>query len=216
SGADSIRARFVDRTGLAGPRGWSGQKPPAGSDAHPVTDVSWYEAAAYCRFRRARLPTLFEWEKAARDGKVARGNGIELPWGYVGPRDPATDRANFDGSGTMPVGSYPFGLSAFGAHDMAGNAKEWLRNRSESGRAVTGGSWADPIYVFSQVGSIDPATSSPTIGFRCARSATDGEETGPMDEPLRLVAETPTYTPVDDATFRGLRAHYEYDPIPLE
>lgn len=215
--ADSMRARFVDRTGLAGPRAWSGQKPPAGSEAHPVTEVSWYEAAAYCRFRRARLPTLFEWEKAARDGKVARGNGIELPWGYVGARDPATDRANFDGTGPMPVGSYPFGLSAYGAHDMAGNAKEWLRNRSESGRAVTGGSWADPIYVFSEVGSIDPTTTSPTIGFRCARSATDGEDASlPDDAPLRLVAETPTYTPVDDATFRGLRAHYEYDPIPLE
>lgn len=218
-GADAadVRAGFVDRTGLAGPRGWSGQKPAPGSESHPVTDVSWFEAAAYCRSRQARLPTLFEWEKAARDGNVARGHGIQLPWGYVGSREPSADRANFGGTGTVPVGSYPFGLSAYGAYDMAGNAREWLRNRSESGRAVTGGSWADPIYVFSEVGSTDPLTSSGTTGFRCARSAAAGEDARPVDDaPLRLVAETPSYTPVDDATFRALRAHYEYDPIPLE
>jgi formylglycine-generating enzyme required for sulfatase activity len=212
----AVRRRFTDRTGMPGPRAWSGQQPARGMESHPVTGVSWYEAAAYCRFRRARLPTLFEWEKAARDGNVAQSQGIELPWGYVGARDPATDRANFAGSGTVPVGSYPWGLSAYGALDMAGNAKEWLRNRSESGRAVTGGSWGDPIYVFSQVGSIDPASASSSIGFRCARAAYAERDNDADDRPLRLAVETPTYRPVDDATFRMLLSHYEYDPRALD
>jgi eukaryotic-like serine/threonine-protein kinase len=214
--AGAVLRHLVDRTGLPGPREWRGQRPPPGTDQHPVTGVSWYEASAYCRFRQGSLPTLFEWEKAARDGITSRA-GIELPWGYVGPHDPGTDRANFDGTGTTPVGAYPFGLSAYGAHDMAGNAKEWLRNRSESGRAVTGGSWADPIYVFSEVGSMAGASASETVGFRCARSAADGRPSAGAqgDTALRLNIETPEYTPVDDATFRVLLSHYQYDSRPL-
>jgi eukaryotic-like serine/threonine-protein kinase len=214
-GADEVRRSLVDRTGLPGPRGWSGQRPPPGAAQHPVTGVSWYEATAYCRSRRASLPTVFEWEKAARDG-IAAVHGIELPWGYVGPRDPGTDRANFDGTGTTPVGAYPFGLSAYGAYDMAGNVKEWLRNRSESGRAVTGGSWADPIYVFSEVGSMDARSAAETVGFRCARPAGADRAGAQGDGPLRLVVETPVYHPVDDATFGVLLSHYQYDTRPLD
>jgi formylglycine-generating enzyme required for sulfatase activity/dienelactone hydrolase len=216
-GAALLKARFVDRTKLPGPRGWTGQQPPEGFADHPVTGVSWYEAAAYCRFRRARLPTLFEWERAARNGARAFLHGIEMPWGYAGPEDPSVRRANFGGAGTTAAGTYPFGLGAFGALDMAGNAKEWLHNRSESGRAVTGGSFADPIYVFTEVGSMDPAAATSTVGFRCARTvdrAIPASRQG--DGPLRLEVESPVYEPVDEATYRALLSHYHYDPRPLE
>lgn len=212
-----LRTRFIDRTGLPAPRTWSGQQPPAGLADHPVTGVSWYEAAAYCRFRSARLPTLFEWERAARNGARAVLHGIEMPRGYAGPSDPSAQRANFAGTGTTVAGAYPFGISVFGALDMAGNAKEWLYNRSESGRAVTGGSFADPIYVFTEVGSMDPAAATATVGFRCARTV---ERDIPMsrqgDGPLRLDVEAPVYEPVDEPTFRALLSHYQYDPRSLE
>jgi formylglycine-generating enzyme required for sulfatase activity len=215
--AAALRRGFRDRTGLPGPREWRGQQPAPEVREHPVTGVTWYEAVAYCRFRRSRLPTLFEWEKAARDGEAARGPGIMMPWGYVGAREPPIDRANLDGASTMPVASFPFGVSPYGAHDMAGNAKEWLHNRSESGRAVTGGSYADPIYVFSEVGSMDPAAASPTVGFRCARTAEPpGVQHGSGDAPLRLAITTPVYRPVDEATFRVLLSHYDYDARALD
>jgi eukaryotic-like serine/threonine-protein kinase len=216
-GTADVQRGFVDRTKLLAPRAWTGQQPPAELGDHPVTGVSWYEAAAYCRFRGARLPTLFEWERAARDGARAFRQGIQLPWGYVGPQEPPTNRANFSGAGTTPVGAYPFGLSAYGALDMAGNAKEWLYNPSESGRAVTGGSWADPIYVFTRVGSMDPAAATATVGFRCARTL-DGATTADRQGsgPLRLMVESPVYEPVNEATFRTLLSHYHYDPRPLE
>jgi eukaryotic-like serine/threonine-protein kinase len=184
---------------------------------HPVTGVSWYEAAAYCRFRGARLPTLFEWEKAARDGLIAYMEGVILPWGYLGAREPASGRANFNSSGPQPVGSFPFGISPYGAYDMAGNAKEWLRNRSEAGRAMTGGSWADPIYVFAEVGSMEATSGTPTVGFRCARSAAPNRAPGAQgDGPIRLAIETPTYEPVDAATFEALLSHYHYDVRALQ
>lgn len=217
AGTDDVLRRLVDRTGMPAPRDWSGQRPPPGREDHPVTGVSWYEAAAYCRFRRMTLPTLFEWEKAARDGATSSGS-VELPWGYVGPGEPAHGRANFNGRGTTPVGSFPFGVSPYGAYDMAGNVKEWLRNRSESGRAVTGGSWADPLYVFSEVGSIEPEQSSSSVGFRCARIAQTerGDARAQGGDPLRLAVQTPVYEPVDDATFRALLTHYHYDAQPLD
>lgn len=51
---------FKDRTGLAGPRSWTNQNFPEGKADYPVTDISWYEAAAYAAFRGKQLPTIFQ------------------------------------------------------------------------------------------------------------------------------------------------------------
>ena len=76
--------KFTDRAGLPGPRGWSRQEfPPALAD-HPVTGVSWYEAAAYAAFRGKELPTVFQWEKAARNGN-APAPFTYMPWGPFFP-----------------------------------------------------------------------------------------------------------------------------------
>ena len=58
---------FKDRTGLPAPRTWSNQNFPDGKADFPVTDITWYEAAAYAAFRGKTLPTVFQWEKAARN-----------------------------------------------------------------------------------------------------------------------------------------------------
>jgi DNA-binding winged helix-turn-helix (wHTH) protein len=74
-------AGFKDRTGLPGPRNWSGGTFPTTKDDYPVTDITWYEAAAYACFRGKRLPTIFEWEKTARGGLGRHFRGIMAPWG---------------------------------------------------------------------------------------------------------------------------------------
>ena len=48
------------------------------------TDVSWYEAAAYAAFRGKQLPTIFQWENAARGGRV-RGQPITCPGALFTP-----------------------------------------------------------------------------------------------------------------------------------
>jgi formylglycine-generating enzyme required for sulfatase activity len=106
---------------------------PAGPDTdirkkanHPVVQVSWPDALAFCSWVgervgiALRLPTEAEWEKAARGTK-----GRIYPWGD----EPPTDRlCNFDMNvgDTTPVHAYPEGRSLdFGLLDMAGNTMEW-------------------------------------------------------------------------------------------
>jgi formylglycine-generating enzyme required for sulfatase activity/dienelactone hydrolase len=204
---------LVDRSGLAGPRGWVGQQYPEGRGEHPVTGVTWYEAEAFAAWEGARLPTLFQWEKAARDGHVAHGADVVMPWGAeAGAR--AGGRARFAASGTGPVDELPFGISPFGAYAMAGNVREWVRSAATGGHLATGGSWRDPGHTFHAIGVFDDFFASDDLGFRTARPLRSNA-TADGDGPIGMADRTPVYQPVDAATFRTLLTHYRYDPTPL-
>lgn len=212
--ADGVgRSRFTDRTGLPGPREWVSQEAPAGRGRHPVTGISWYEADAYCSSRDKRLPTLFEWEKVARDG-IASRTGVIMPWGYTSAVVADNPRANFASASTVPVDAMPFGMSPYGAHALAGNVKEWLANPVDDGFAVAGGSWQDPAYLFSEIGSVNPVDAAATIGVRCARTRAGGAGGAALTRRLHLHVQPPVYHPVDATTYGSLLAFYRYDRRP--
>jgi formylglycine-generating enzyme required for sulfatase activity len=173
--------------------------PKRGYGDHPVVKVSWYGAKAYCEWAGKRLPTEREWQQACQ-GTDDR----EYPWGDSCGWGNANIRESGDGrekavadrrpfgeltdeemlqrmnaqpplvSGKAPVGSFPNGISPYGAMDMSGNVREWtlsLFKSGENARVLRGGSWTNAAK--------DARCESRTfnnqddgdhfIGFRCAR-----------------------------------------------
>ncbi len=209
---EEVLREFKDKTGLPAPRSWSEQNFPAGRADHPVTDITWYEAAAYAEFRGKKLPTVFQWEKAARDGAFdARYNA--LPWGFIKQGETTDRRANFRGTGTMPVTEMEFGMSPFGCYNMAGNVSEWCVNQSPEGFVTSGGAWNDLTYSFGDYGEYPGIYSSNRIGFRCVLNSSDtqGDQGGGVLPP----AETPDYQPSSESDFKVWLTHYSYDKTPL-
>jgi len=58
---EEARKRFIDSTGRPGPAGWQLSTFPSDEEDLPVGGISWYEAAAYAKFRGKELPTVHHW-----------------------------------------------------------------------------------------------------------------------------------------------------------
>jgi serine/threonine protein kinase/formylglycine-generating enzyme required for sulfatase activity len=202
---------FKDRTGLPGPRSWSNQTYPDQKQDHPVTDICWYEAAAYAEFRGKQLPTVFQWEKAARDGKTSFMSPI-MPWGVLS--EPTTHRANFKGEGTVPVSSFEFGISPYGTSNMAGNVTEWCLNRMDEGNIASGGSWDDLYYSFGYHGRFPGFYSSSKLGFRCALNV-EGATSDQGAWPITAERAIPRYDPVSEGEYKKLLAYFAYPKTAL-
>jgi formylglycine-generating enzyme required for sulfatase activity len=166
---------------------------------HPRETVSWFEAMAFCRWlthklgadpngRVIRLPTEWEWERAAR-GTAGR----IYPWG----KDYRPEHANLDETReskgphnlgrTSAVGLYPQGgardmADQPGVDDLSGNVWEWCLNEYEkpkrvppggtASRVVRGGSWVFDHNVARAVSRIEdlPGYRLDDLGFRVVRA----------------------------------------------
>jgi formylglycine-generating enzyme required for sulfatase activity len=165
--------------------------------SHPRENVTWFQAMAFCRWLskqlgggfdlaaihqwQVRLPTEFEWEKAASGAK-----GLAYPYGNRFDKGKSNTRAS-NTNKTTPVNQYPNGASPYGVLDMSGNVWEWclsdfqqpqLDAREEdlhaiTSRVVRGGAWTvsdvEQLSNRNRIGSL-PADAASNIGFRLARS----------------------------------------------
>ncbi len=134
--------KFIKATGRVSPKDWVDGIFPTGKEQHPVVNVSYDDAIAYCKWLTDtdgkavyRLPTEKEWELAA---------------GHM-PKD--ADFNCGENKGLMPVDTYVETLAACGAIDMWGNCWEWTSSqivdssnekRDAISMVVKGGSWRSP------------------------------------------------------------------------
>ena len=174
---------FIQRNGIDRPLGLEQNR--YNGPSQPVVGVSWYEADAYARWANKRLPTEAEWEKAARgtdSRKYPWGN--EMDFSHIG-------YSMADSSRTLPVGSFPSGVSPYGLHDCAGNVSEWVADRYDQTyysrsprknpigpktgdfRVLRGGAWGGLRFQMQCAyrASYPPDYRGFRVGFRCAREA---------------------------------------------
>jgi len=111
---------FIDCTGRKAPMHWRNRTfPEPRQSNHPITNVTWHDAAAYAEWVGKRLPTEAEWEYAARGD-----TGWDYPWG----KTCSENYLNFNNpeGNTSEVIKYAAGVSPLGVWDMCGNVGEWV------------------------------------------------------------------------------------------
>tara|TARA_B100000686_G_scaffold109144_1_gene116274 strand:+ start:5256 stop:5915 length:660 start_codon:yes stop_codon:yes gene_type:complete len=154
---------------------------PTKKPKEPVRGVSWFEADSYCHFIGKRLPTEFEWEKAARgfDDRL-------FVWGNKFIRE----NANFSKI-VYPVNMKNKDKSKFGVWGMNGNVSEWTSswykpypnsihkdvNYGKKFKVTRGGSIFKRKHGFMKEFTMIPYRNILPLngrfwdtGFRCARS----------------------------------------------
>jgi dienelactone hydrolase len=208
--------RFRDTTGRLGPATWEGGTYPEGSDKLPVAGISWFEAAAYARYRGKRLPTIYHWSamtifpswlEIALDVDTRPGTGVF--------RSALMVLSNFSDAGPVAAGSLG-GASPFGAFDTAGNVREWCWNAvgdaPDAERYILGGSSQDPNYLYTYGVAKSPWDRSPSNGMRLVDYDVDAERD--MLASVALPARE-TLSPISDEVFGAYREMFEYDRTPL-
>ncbi|MCE9603383.1 MAG: SUMF1/EgtB/PvdO family nonheme iron enzyme [Planctomycetia bacterium] len=175
------------------------------TEEHPVTQVTWNDALAYCRWLSTqerttyRLPTEAEWEYACRAGTST--------FYSFGDDDALMDHFVWNGR-TSGFRSQPVGIkhpNTFGLYDMHGNVQEWCQDNydetfyaraslnnpvaSTTGTVVVvrGGASIGPLYQCRSTarGSSTRTLRTTSFGFRAVRE---------LDVAPNLVAQTSTST----------------------
>lgn len=151
----------------------------------PMTNISYYEAKAFCKWAKVRLPSESEWEYCATNGGINK-----FPWGDSKP-DNQKANINYENSWSIPVNNYENGDNKWAVSNLIGNVWEWCEEpiypydgfkidpvyREMSfpffgyKKICRGGSWAVPDYLITSKyrNAQEPTCRIQYIGFRVCK-----------------------------------------------
>jgi len=162
-------------------------KKEVNSPMQPIVGVSFDDAVTYCKWLNKRLPTEYEWEKAARGP-----NGNIYPWGND---DINCNKAVYGGAWSkecikggvfkysQDVNSHGDSKSYYGIYNMVGNVWEWVDSEYEveyfnkpksanvTYKTIKGGSFGSSSKYLTSYSRRWERHYQRTIGtgFRCAK-----------------------------------------------
>jgi serine/threonine protein kinase/formylglycine-generating enzyme required for sulfatase activity len=114
----------------------------SGDPDMPTTSIDAFEAEAFCRYMGKRLPSDYEWTKAARGGLYMNGEPNPSPkrlYTWVGPwkKGCANIAGISDGADWVAaVDSFPCGASPYGVLNLLGNVSEWISLAGQTARGT--------------------------------------------------------------------------------
>lgn len=189
-----ISGGMVYEAGWTSKPGWNWRTPygVAGLPAEPAVHITYDEAAAYCAWRGARLPTRDEWIthaytefRATPPSPLVKGRTYPYPTGdtpeganclgdcgnVTGNPAGKADYADklMRGHGHAVAGSTVAGVN--GLYDMGANVWEWATSGNGRKQATMGGSWwYGKAQMKADYGATKPRDMAIVyIGFRCIR-----------------------------------------------
>ncbi len=174
--SESLRRSFLPVVDLADDRSveawsvdWDDPAPEATWAKLPVSNVTWVQAMGYAVRQGMRLPSIEEWQKAAR-GVL----GWEYPWGPAHESGKAQELRDgpapvdaFDGSGEGLSGASPYGIL-----NLGGNVAEWAFDTEGRRVLAKGGGFRRRVPQASEYEAFevpDDLVARYDIGFRCVR-----------------------------------------------
>lgn len=184
-------AQFLQQSEHPAPPHWNNERPVQDKPDHPVVNVSYDDASAYCIWlsqqtgQPFRLPSEKEWEKAAKGDATEKRIYV---WGNEW-RATSANTEEFGAKTTTPVTTFEqVNKSPYGVVDMLGNVWEWTTSRykkydNDTRLVVRGGSWINDhrLAHISTKGRYEPGTKRPYLGFRIATDVLTSQPPKPTE-----------------------------------